>query len=435
LRRAFSQTEGAKRRGLSVSAFSYNSANGACPNCGGSGFEQIELQFLPDAYVRCPVCNGRRFRGEVLEVTLRGRTISEVLDLSADAVLSEYGELKGVSEALEPLIDLGLGYLSLGQPAPTLSGGEAQRLKLARFLSEARKSEHTLFLLDEPTAGLHHADIALLIGALEKLIDAGHSAVVVDHSLRLLAAADWVIDMGPEGGDEGGRLLFTGTPRDLLETDSATARAFRAYTGGGARDSDLEAVHTGDDDETAFETATETDAASHDEAITIVGAREHNLRNVSVELPQDRLIAITGVSGSGKSSLAFDVLYSEGRRRFLDCLPAYAQQFTRQLSRPEVDAVEAIPPTVALEQKISRAATRATVGTTSEVYHYLRLLFAAAGTPRCPNCGTPGEAADARQIAERIGHAFEGRNVAILAPVIRMKKGLHKEAFERARAT
>ncbi|NBC31023.1 MAG: excinuclease ABC subunit UvrA, partial [Spirochaetes bacterium] len=362
LRRAFAQTEGAKRRKLDISAFSYNSAMGACPNCGGSGFEQIELQFLPDAYVRCPVCNGRRFRGEVLEVTLKGRSISEVLDLSADGVLEEYGDLKGVSEALEPLIDLGLGYLSLGQPAPTLSGGEAQRLKLARFLSEARKSEHTLFILDEPTAGLHHADIALLIGALEKLIDAGHSAVVVDHSLRLLSAADWVIDMGPEGGDDGGRLLFTGTPQGLLESDSPTAQSFRAYVeSGGAERAD------------ELPDADAPEAFGRD-AIRIVGAREHNLRNVSVELPQDSLIAVTGVSGSGKSSLAFDVLYSEGRRRFLDCLPAYAQQFTRQLSRPEVDAVEAVPPTVALEQKISRAATRATVGTTSEVYHYLRLL-------------------------------------------------------------
>ncbi|MFW5786479.1 MAG: excinuclease ABC subunit UvrA, partial [bacterium] len=262
LRRAFAQTEGARRRSLGVSAFSYNSTDGACPNCGGSGFERVELQFLPDAYVRCPVCNGRRFRGEVLEVTLLGRTIGDVLDLPADVVMEEYGEIRGVAEALEALIDLGLGYLTLGQPAPTLSGGEAQRLKLARFLSEANRSAHTLFLLDEPTAGLHHADAALLIGALDKLIAAGHSVVVVDHNLRILAAADWVIDLGPEGGADGGRLLFTGTPAELPDTDSPTSRAFRSYlTEGYARGAGADAAGRAEVEGAGAPPASETDSA------------------------------------------------------------------------------------------------------------------------------------------------------------------------------
>jgi excinuclease ABC subunit A len=416
LRTAFAATPGARALRLSRSAFSFNTPAGACPHCKGSGFERVELQFLPDAYIRCPACDGKRFRPEVLSVRCRGYDIAELLALPAADVAEVFRGNRRVSEALQPLLDMGLGYLSLSQPAPTLSGGEAQRLKLAARLAQARRDGRLLFILDEPTAGLHPADTAVLVRTLHRLVDAGHTVVVTEHDMAVAAAADWIIDLGPEGGQAGGRVVGEGTPEAISRLDTPTGRALRqpavppgrapspARGAGGRR------VH----------------------GIHVAGARQHNLRGIEVRIPRNRIVAVTGVSGSGKSTLAFDVVYAEGRRRFLDCLPAYARQFMRPLPRAEADLIEGVPPTVALEQRLARPGGMSTAGTVSEAYHYLRLLFASLGVPHCPRCGMAAEASDEAGIVHRVAEQFQGRYVRLLAPLVRGRKGHHRDVIERA---
>jgi excinuclease ABC subunit A len=381
----------------------------------------VELQFLPDVYIRCPSCDGKRFRAEVLEVRCRGYNIAELLSLPAAEVARLFSDDEDISEAIRPLLDIGLGYLSLSQSAPTLSGGEAQRLKLAKHLAEARKAENILFILDEPTTGLHPANISDLVRAFHQLADAGSSVVVVEHDMDVARASDWIIDLGPEGGDGGGRIVGQGPPEEIARLDTPTGLALRK-TG----------VWPAAGDKTAPAREAGRSQSYRNRNIRIVGARENNLDNLEVSLPRNQFIAVTGVSGSGKSTLAFDVLYAEGRRRFLDCLPTYARQYTPPLARPEVDVIEGVPPTVALEQKLSRAGGLSTTGTASEVYHYFRLLFSSLGVPYCPKCGIPGGATNARGITDQIIGQFEGEEVWVLAPLIRGRKGHHREVIQRA---
>jgi excinuclease ABC subunit A len=421
LRVAFASSPQAKAQGLSRSAFSFNASAGACPLCRGSGYERVELQFLPDVYIRCPSCDGRRFRAEVLEVRCRGYNIAELLSLPAAEVARLFSDEEDITGALRPLLDIGLGYLSLSQSAPTLSGGEAQRLKLAKHLAEARRAENLLFILDEPTTGLHPANISDLVGAFHRLVDAGSSVVVVEHDMDVARSADWIIDLGPEGGDEGGQIVGQGPPDEVARLDTPTGRALRKAGVSYSVGEKSAPAHTAGPNQ-----------AFRNRNIRIVGARENNLDNLKVELPRNHFIAVTGVSGSGKSTLAFDVLYAEGRRRFLDCLPTYARQYTPPLTRPEVDVIEGVPPTVALEQKLSRAGGMSTTGTASEVYHYFRLLFSSLGVPYCPKCGIPGGATDADGITDQVLEQFEGEEVWVLAPLIRARKGHHRETIQRA---
>jgi excinuclease ABC subunit A len=416
LRKLFAATKAAKERGLKASAFSFNSAAGACPVCEGAGYEKVEMQFLPDALVRCAACDGRRFRPEALEVRCRGASIAELLDQPAAEVARLYADVPAVVKALGPLLEIGLGYLTLSQPASTLSGGEAQRLKLASYLAGAGGTERHLYLLDEPTTGLHAADVALLVRALHRLVASGHSVVVVEHNMDVAKAADWVIDLGPEAGAEGGRVVGEGRPPDVARLDTPTGRALRSLLAGPP----FLAVP-----------AERPVAAAQDGAIRIQGAREHNLQHASVDVPRDKLVAITGVSGSGKSTLAFDVLFAEGQRRFLDCLSTYVRQFLRPLARPEVDRVEGVPPTVALEQKLSRGTPMSTVGTASEVYHHLRLLWSRLGVVHCAECGEAGQVVDAGPLAARLAADFPG-DVDILAPLVRRRKGYHLDAIAAA---
>jgi len=352
-------------------------------------------------------------------VRCRGFNIAGLLDLPAQEVARIFADDARVLRALRPLLDIGLGYLSLSQPAPTLSGGEAQRLKLACRLAQASDARNHLIVLDEPTTGLHPSDVSKLVGALHRLVDAGNSVVVVEHNMQVAKSSDWIVDLGPEGGDEGGRLVGVGAPEQVATLDTPTGRALRgAFAAPGTLP--FRRPKAGGRCETGGR------------AIHVLGAREHNLQHVHVEIPQDRLVAVTGVSGSGKSTLAFDVLYAEGQRRFLDCLPTYARQFVRPLARPEVDRVESLPPTVALEQKLSHGTPMSTAGTASEVYHYLRLLFARLGVVHCPKCGVPGEVAEATSLARRIAEHFSGEEVVLLAPLVRKRKGFHREVITAA---
>jgi excinuclease ABC subunit A len=439
LRKVFAATPEAKSRRLKPTAFSFNSAAGACPVCEGAGYEKVEMQFLPDALVRCAACDGRRFRPDVLEIRCKGLSIADALDLPAAEVARVFADARGVPGALQPLMDLGLGYLSLSQPAPTLSGGEAQRLKLARALTEAGESSGRLYLLDEPTTGLHAADVAVLVGALHRLVDAGHSAVVVEHNMDVASAADWVLDLGPEAGEDGGRVVGEGPPETVAKLATPTGRALATALGPKRRRAAISASRRPPRSSApsvraprAARRSRPAAAKGPTDAIRILGAREHNLRRVDVDIPRDQLVAVTGVSGSGKSTLAFDVLFAEGQRRFLDCLSTYVRQFIRPLARPEVDRLEGVPPTVALEQKLSRGTPLSTVGTTSEVYHHLRLLWARLGEVHCPKCGLPGQVVDAASLAARVAEDFPTGELGVLAPLVRRRKGFHLDVIAAA---
>jgi excinuclease ABC subunit A len=223
IRAAFAATPEAKENNVSARHFSFNVPGGRCERCEGAGTLTVKMHFLPDVEVRCPACRGRRFKRETLAVKYRGYDISQVLNMTVEEALTLFADVPAAASRLQVMSDVGLGYLQLGQPTTTLSGGEAQRVKLAKELGR-RATGRTLYLLDEPTTGLHLADTARLLLVLQRLVDAGNSVIVVEHNLDLVKAADWVIDLGPEGGVAGGQLLAEGTPEDV-------AQVKESYTG------------------------------------------------------------------------------------------------------------------------------------------------------------------------------------------------------------
>jgi len=447
IREIFAQAPLARERRYTTGTFSFNSGTGRCPACSGNGFEHVEMQFLSDVYLRCPDCNGRRYRAETLEVGIEGKNIADVLDLTVHEAIDFFHDRPKVLLALQPLVDVGLEYLKLGQPVPTLSGGEAQRLKLAGHLAasaertsrKAAARTHapapggTLFLFDEPTTGLHFEDVAKLLRSLRKLIAAGHSVIIIEHNLDVIDAADWLIDLGPEGGEAGGEILFTGTPEAIRdEPRSHTGTALREYEKALADPAGTwlkptqktPAVHESGDAGASLQAALRARAGN---SIVIHNAREHNLRNVDVTLPRGEFTVITGVSGSGKSTLAFDVIFGEGQRRYLESLNAYARQFVQPATRPEVDAIFGIPPTVAIEQRTSRGGRKSTVATLTEIYHFLRLLYVKLGIQHCPDCGTAIEPQTVDAIVARLMREQRGQHVGLLAPLVASRKGYYTD--------
>ena len=438
IRKLYAQEPLAKERGYTLGTFSFNSGNGRCPSCGGNGFEHVEMQFLSDVYLRCAECNGRRYRAEILEITLNrgatpGRSIADVLDMTVAQAVEFFAGEREVLSRLRPLVEVGLDYLKVGQPVPTLSGGEAQRLKLAGHLATADERPNgagtagargTLFLFDEPTTGLHFDDIEKLLRAFRRLIDAGHSLLVIEHNLDVIAAADWLIDLGPEGGDAGGEILCEGTPREVMKVEqSHTGKALREAVGG------WRFAVSGESHDAASvcaPTAIRQPLAAPS-CISIHGAREHNLQNIDVQVPRNRFTVVTGVSGSGKSTLAFDIVFGEGQRRYLESLNAYARQFVQPASRPDVDAIFGIPPTVAIEQRTSRGGRKSTVATLTEIYHFLRLLYVKLGTQYCPDCDVPIEPQSFESIAARVLKDYRGKKISLLAPLVVARKGYYTD--------
>ena len=419
IRERFARTDMARLRAYTAATFSFNVAGGRCPVCSGEGFERIEMQFLSDVYVPCAECGGARFTPEVLEVRYRGQSVSDVLALTVAETIEFFADVPDVADKLRPLADVGLDYLRLGQPLSTLSGGEAQRIKLAAHLGHEGKA-HTLLIFDEPTTGLHLADVEKLLACFTRLVDRGHSLLVIEHNLEVVKCADWVIDLGPDGGEAGGRLVAAGPPEIVAATPTSR-------TGPYLREALEGPLMVADREVPAVVPAVARDV------IRVVGAREHNLRDVSLEIPRDKLIVFTGLSGSGKSSLAFDVLYAEGQRRYIDSLSTYARQFLPIMTKPDVDLLQGLPPTIAIEQRLSRGGRNSTVATVTEVAHYLRLLFAKLGVQHCPTCEEPIRVQSRRQILQRLRKDFAGRTMTLLAPVVRGRKGYHKEVLAAAR--
>jgi len=435
IRKVFEKVPEAKERGYKASSFSFNSGM-RCPVCSGNGFEHVEMQFLSDVYLRCGECQGKRYRPELLEIKVfssnhrDGKSIADVLDMTVDDALEFFHDDDKVTLGLKPLTDVGLGYVQLGQPVPTLSGGEAQRLKLAAHLVDAEAAlrkrnavkTHTLFLFDEPTTGLHFDDIAKLLGAFEQLIDKGHSLIVIEHNLDVIHHADWLIDLGPAGGAAGGQVMFSGTPDKITaEKTSATGQALLAYRKATNQLRLAAAVSANSVREPDVE------VANSPTSIAVRHAREHNLKDIDVDIPRDKLTVITGMSGSGKSTLAFDIVFNEGQRRYLESLNAYARQFVQPASRPDVDAITGIPPTVAIEQRTSRGGRKSTVATMTEIYHFLRLMFVKLGEQYCPDCEVPISAQSIDAITGQVMKQHKGATAEVFAPLIIDRKGYYTD--------
>ena len=418
VRQLFAATRAARKRGFSASTFSFNVDGGRCPLCSGDGFEKVEMQFLSDVYVTCESCGGTRFKREVLEVRFRGKNVQDVLAMTVTDALHFFADQSKIIGPLDVLRRVGLGYLRLGQPVNTLSGGEAQRLKLAHHMSAA-PGKDTLFLFDEPTTGLHYDDIRVLLSAFDNLLEQGASILVIEHNLDVVKNADWVIDLGPEGGEAGGRVVATGTPEDIVRaTGSHTGRYLAPFLR--------------KEPPRISPAPLPRPVESDGNAIRVIGAREHNLKAISVDTPRDQMVVVTGLSGSGKSTLAFDILFAEGQRRFIESLSAYARQYIQVMDKPEVDLLSGIPPTVSIEQRLTQGGRKSTVATATEIYHYLRLLYSKVGVQHCVHCDIPITPQTEDQIAADIARRFKKQKILLLAPLVRARKGSHREVLEQA---
>jgi len=427
IRKRFANEIEAKQRGYTAGTFSFNSGTGRCPTCSGNGFEHVEMQFLSDVYIECADCHGRRYRDEVLEVKysprhdVKAKSIAEVLDMTVTQAIAFFENDEQVFKVLAPLSYVGLDYLKLGQPVPTLSGGEAQRLKLAGHLAKAKstkKQGHALFIFDEPTTGLHFDDIRKLLSAFQKLLSHGHSLLVIEHNLDVVNFSDWIIDMGPEGGDGGGQVIFTGTLSALYKDKIS-------HTGKALREHEAALVQLRTQKSPSQRAIKQSKPKA--KKIQVIHAREHNLKNIDVNIPREKLTVITGMSGSGKSTLAFDILFAEGQRRYLESINAYARQFVQPASRPDVEAIYGIAPTVAIEQRTSRGGRKSTVATMTELYHFLRLLFVKLGTQYCPDCDVPIQPQSLEAIQASILRQFRGKEIIVLAPLVSGRKGYYTD--------
>lgn len=439
IRQLLGATADAKVRKLTPSSFSFNVSGGRCTTCDGEGFETVEMQFLSDVHISCPDCKGKRFKPKVLEVTYKGKNIDDILSMTADEALIFFSDQKKIVTVLTSLEAVGLGYIRLGQSINTLSGGEAQRLKLSPFIKhkvQTRKSGSgpSLFIFDEPTTGLHFSDIDKLLSALQCLVDQGNTVIVIEHNMDVAKSADWIIDLGPEGGDQGGNIVAAGPPEEVAkQRGSHTARFLKEALSQKPRLAAKPQAQASTKQESSIqEHAAPYFPIKGQEGIIVRGAKQHNLKDLSLTIPRDELVVFTGVSGSGKSTLAFDILFAEGQRRYLECLAPYVRQYLKIPERPNVDIVSGLPPTVAIEQRVSHSSRRSTVGTLTEIYHFLRLLYSKLGQQHCPTCGQRLSAQTQEQIVANLWHRFGSKRATVLAPKVAGRKGFHKEIFAQA---
>ena len=418
IKEALGRSDDAKRLGYFSSDFSFNAGNGRCEECMGLGYNVVEMQFLSDVQIPCSYCDGMRFKEDILSVKLGKLSVFDILNLSVNQAIEQFSSFPKTFKKLKLLHDVGLGYLKLGQPLNTLSGGESQRLKLVKYMGGLKKvTTPSLLLIDEPTTGLHMEDVGNLIGALRTIVDAGHSLIVIEHNTQLLMSSDWILEIGPEAGSKGGKVVAEGTPHSYKKKKTETAKFLFA------RKQIFEPIK--------FSKSTKRLHRKSNETLKIIGANENNLKNVSLEIPHKQFVVITGPSGSGKSSLAFDVIFAEGQRRFMESMSSYARQFIEQMGKPNVDRIEGMPPTVALEQRITRGSRKSTVGSITEVTQYLRLLYARIGI-QLNDEQQPLEKTSVSQIEKKVQKQVKEnfrnglRKQFLLSPIINGRKGHHK---------
>ena len=406
IRSFYAQLPDAKRRGYKAGRFSFNVKTGRCQACEGNGANKLEMDFLADIWVTCPVCQGKRFSRETLQVKYKDKSIADVLEMSIEDALPFFENFPKIHSKLDTLHRVGLDYLRIGQPSPTLSGGEAQRVKLARELVK-KSTGQTLYLLDEPTTGLHFADIQLLLKVLQNFVDSGNTVLVVEHNMDVIKTADWILDLGPEGGAGGGRIVASGTPEEVARNrDSFTGKALARALKGSYQPSPSASASQ----------KTSRRKPTLATKIAVQGAKQHNLRSVDTDIQRDEMTVFCGPSGSGKSSLAMDTIYAEGQRRYVESLSSYARQFVNQMQKPQVDHIDGLSPAIAIEQKNLGSTPRSTVGTVTEVYDFLRILYSRLGTPYCADCERPIGTQTSDQIVDKILEHEAGTRMYLLAP-------------------
>jgi excinuclease ABC subunit A len=426
IRAHFAQMPDAKVRGYQPGRFSFNRPGGRCEACEGNGANKLEMDFLADVWVTCPVCECKRFNRETLQVRYRGKNIHDVLEMDVQQALELFEHHPKIRGMLQTLHDVGLDYMHLGQASPTLSGGEAQRIKLARELCR-RSTGKTLYVLDEPTTGLHFEDIRKLLSVLHGFVELGNSVLVIEHNLDVIKTADWVIDLGPEGGAAGGYVVATGTPEDVaMSGTSFTGQALRPVLADKSPASRTIRKKPGGNGKPR----TGADRLTH---LTVEGASQHNLKHITVSIPREEMTVFCGPSGSGKSTLALDTIYAEGQRRYVESLSSYARQFLGQVQKPKVESVSGLSPAISIEQKTTTKSPRSTVGTITEVYDYLRVLYSRLGQPYCPACQLPIGTQSTDEIIERVLSLPEGTKLYLMAPLERKGQEKYETLFDEIR--
>lgn len=445
IRLLFAEMNDSKVRGYKPGRFSFNKPGGRCESCEGNGSHRLEMDFLADVWVTCPVCEGKRFNRETLQVRFKGKNIHDVLEMDVQEALEHFVHVPKIRTMIQTLHDVGLDYIKLGQASPTLSGGEAQRIKLARELCR-RSTGRTIYILDEPTTGLHFEDIQKLLQVLHGFADGGNTVVVIEHNLDVIKTADWIIDLGPDGGSGGGELVCCGTPEVVAKCKhSYTGQALQPALANGTSPRDRAAK--GSSTSPPIASAGRSSArkrtaerirseAGHEHGmthLTVQGAQQHNLKNISVSLPREKMTVCSGPSGSGKSSLALDTIYAEGQRRYIESLSAYARQFLGQMQKPKVEHVSGLSPAISIEQKTTSKSPRSTVGTVTEIYDYLRILYARLGHPYCPNCQIPIGTQTVDEIIAKVLGLPEGTKLYLMAPVERHGQEKYEALWDEIR--
>ncbi len=365
--------------GRSPSSFSFNRREGACPSCQGLGAQEVRLKYLPSVWIACSACGGKRFNDDVLayEITVHDQrmTIADIYDLSIEETYRLFEKDDGIPEKtkgsllhrMKALIDVGLGYLSLGQESPTLSGGEAQRVKLAKYLGR-KKLDKKLIILDEPTTGLHPFDVTVLLKVLTRLIENGATIVAIEHDMTFIRAADWIIDLGPGAGPTGGKVVYEGDAIEFQNSKaSITAQMLKRESRVRPR-------------------CRRSRRRSTRSRITLKNVSKHNLKNITVSLKKEKINVITGISGSGKSSLVHDVLEQEARKRFLESLSMYERQNTRERGESEAEEIIGLGLAVSIGHERKIHSVRATAGSITGLTGHLATVISFVGKRYCPRC-------------------------------------------------
>lgn len=414
IRTLFSTLPDSIARGFSPGRFSFNVRDGACPQCHGMGMIRIDMDFLEDQWIACQSCQSKRFDHETLEIHYKGKNIHDVLEMSISDAQDFFANIPQLKRKLDVVSKVGMEYIKLGQPSTTLSGGEAQRIKLAKELVRPGTGR-TLYIFDEPTTGLHFHDIAALLNVLHELVDRGNTVLVIEHNMDVVKTADWIIDLGPEGGEKGGRIVAQGPVENLVKLDTPTGNALKEILSPKKQ---------------KFKNKSEKRSVEL-QAITVEGAEQNNLKHIDLAIPRRRLTICTGPSGSGKSSLAFDTIYAEGQRRYIESLSPYARQFVRQCPKPKLSQIEGLSPAIAIEQKATAGNPRSTVGTLTEIYDYLRVLFAQAGTAYCPDTQEEIKSITKEYVVDKILSYPHGESITLLAPIALQKNEKFEDLLAR----